>query len=391
MRILKSGKSVTKLQLFIFFLFISVNINAQIRDEINSFVDSSEILVNNGRRMILKKISENDISKVNEIYQYLNSLTLKNNYVAFNYTENLYLNILIGNWNKLTEYMADFNNKIKEIPFPSTYSMSGILYDRIYSSVDSFALQSQISDMDKESKKVVGLFIYLLKIGFANGDYNERLMSFRKEYKESKYEDFLDKFLPGDKYQFSWGISMGSGMVITTGKLADDFKSNALFNAAMDFNVQKIYASFYFNGSALKLKTPFNVLHKGDSLKFEMNESFSYFEFGLKGGYFLIKNERIHFSPYVSISGTSLESKRYDSDNDDKEYKIFSSFSYGGGVHTEFKIMDFNLYEYGNSMRSYLSLKLDGGYNFLAEFNDKYSDINLPYFNFSIVWGFGEF
>jgi hypothetical protein len=67
-----------------------------------------------------------------------------------------------------------------------------------------------------------------------------------------------------------------------------------------------------------------------DTLNFELNEKFSYLDAGLKGGYFIVRSNRFHLAPYASISGSHLESTKYDDPKDkDLEYEIFNSFTYG--------------------------------------------------------------
>ena len=192
------------------------------------------------------------------------------------------------------------------------------------------------------------------------------------------------------KASFAW--SLGSGMVITTGKLANNYKSNASINMSMDINIEKLFTSLYLNASGLKLKEPFSVTLNSEIITFNRNESFHYLDAGLKGGYFFIRNERFHVAPYLSISGSFLESKRFDPEDNEKEYQVFNSFTYGGGLHTEVKIKDLSYTNvYGYAQRSYISLKMEGGYNVIAKFNDNLSKGNTPYFTVAFVWGFGEF
>ncbi|HOV84614.1 MAG TPA: hypothetical protein PLE52_07415, partial [Paludibacteraceae bacterium] len=62
-------------------------------------------------------------------------------------------------------------------------------------------------------------------------------------------------------------------------------------------------------------------------------------------------------------------------------------FIYGGGLHTEFKIIDLN----DNFANGYLSLKLDGGYNVIAHY--KYAPFkgNVMYLKLSLNLGLGIF
>jgi len=111
-------------------------------------------------------------------------------------------------------------------------------------------------------------------------------------------------------------------------------------------------------------------------------------------GYFVIRNNRYHLAPFISIGGAELTSNRFESDDDEKEFKLINSFLCGPGIHTEIKLKQFHIdneYRYGSSALSYISLKLDGGYNFLTEKRIAGFKGNMAYFKFGLVWGIGNF
>jgi hypothetical protein len=162
----------------------------------------------------------------------------------------------------------------------------------------------------------------------------------------------------------------------------------------MDFNVDRVFTSLYLNATNLKLKEPFTAISSYDTLDFTLDEKFSYLDGGLKAGYFFIRNHRFHLAPYISISGSFLESMRYDDpDDNDLEYEVFNSFTYGAGLHTEVKLLHFatsNYYYYGGT-DSHLSLKLEAGMNKMAKFKDPYAVGEITYITCALVWGFGQF
>ena len=159
----------------------------------------------------------------------------------------------------------------------------------------------------------------------------------------------------------------------------------------MDVNVNKVYTSLHVLASGLKLKEPFTGSTKYENMQFQKNELFEYFDAGLKGGYFLIRNNRFHVAPYLSISGSYLKRDRYDSDDDKYEYEIYDSFTYGGGLHTEVKIANFaakNGYAYDDT---YISVKLDAGCDMVTSFKNSHFQGDISYFSLAFVWGFGNF
>ncbi len=376
------------------FLLTTAQLDGQIENEIKTYVDSTEVLVTNGRKMMVNKILDNDYPKASEIYQYLTSLTAGKTFSSFYYSEDIYLNILFCDWDRLVDILLDYSNIGHKYTYRNASEILSIIGSKLSAKSDSLLLESQKSNIDAESKKLIEIIIYVIKNG-SNDEYNSKLKEFEKEYTNSKYNDIISKVLPSKKIKASLGFGLGSGLVSTTDNLKRSFGSNAIINISMDFGIQKIYTSLYLNGTSLKLKEPFSVSNGTETLDFNYNESFQYLDAGLRCGYFIIRNGRINISPYASISGSFLQSKRYDDPDDNKkEYKAFNSFTHGPGLHTEIKLKEFKTsnryYNYGYE-HSYISFKVDAGYNFIAKHKDDYFKGNTPYVMVELIWGIGDF
>ncbi len=376
----------------IIWLISSFQIKAQILDEIKSYVDSSEFIVNNGRKMLINKIAGNEYEKTREIYIYLTELTAGNNYSAFSFTEDLWINILVGSWGNITELMINYNQDGHKKIYPETFEIVSALYDKVTKECDLLSFECLNSELDFESKKVMDLLFYMLKTGTADQVYNSKLKEFRKSFPESKYNDFINGFLPGIKIKTSFAWSIGSGINYFTENLAEDYKPNASVNMSFDFNIGRVFSSFYLRGTNMKLKIPFSILSNTGMIDFEYNEKFHFFDAGVKAGYFMVRNNYFHVAPYLSASGSVFESTLYDTESDGDEYQILNCFTYGAGLHTEVKIKEFeykNMYGYGTN--NFISLKLEGGYNIFTKFKDNYFKGNNPYITVAFVWGMGDF
>jgi hypothetical protein len=253
---------------------------------------------------------------------------------------------------------------------------------------------SKSSQIDEQAKMLIEVLLtYIEKT--SDEEYNDMLAAYKKKFKNQKYDSFEKEFMPNKVIKASWNISLGSGMVFTTKDLSANFSNNASFNFGMDFNVHKVFTSLYLHGTNLKLKEPFMTVSSVDTVHYKLNEKFTYLDAGLKAGYFLARSNRFHLAPYASISGSFLESTRYDNAKDnDLEYEIFNSFTYGAGLHTEIKVHDFksnNMYYYGSTTNGYLSIKLEAGYNKILKFKDTYAIGDTPYIICALVLGFGQF
>ncbi len=98
--------------LFIVLVLTLVGFKAQgqIRDEIRSFVDSTEIFMNNGRRLLLHSIMEDDILKSRQIYFYLRDESQKKNCSALSYQEELLVLAIISDWSGFFNHVSSYND-----------------------------------------------------------------------------------------------------------------------------------------------------------------------------------------------------------------------------------------------------------------------------------------
>jgi hypothetical protein len=64
-------------------MFLNSSLFSQIENEITSFVDSTEITINNGRRLLVSKVQAGEKEKVLEIYNYLSQKTIGKSCAAF--------------------------------------------------------------------------------------------------------------------------------------------------------------------------------------------------------------------------------------------------------------------------------------------------------------------
>lgn len=385
-------KNTFLLNILLLVLF-SFNAQAQIANEIKTYVDSAEVQAVNGRKLLIQKLKEKDDKKANEIYQYLSGLSTETNSAAFNYTENIYANLLLGNWNTLITYMQQYKQKISIFTYPANDPLSRVFYDRISTVTDSLMLKSQESGLDKESQKVIQLTLHLLKVGTADAEYDRLYKAFKQEYKPSAYNDFVTNYLPAATVKASMSLSGGSGIIFPTGKLGDSFSPNALGNFSIDFSINKVYVSLYLTGSGLRLKSPFSAASDIDTLFFDKNESFTYLEGGMKTGYFLLRNNWVQVAPYVNISGTNLESERFDDEEEnEKEFAVLNSFTFGPGIHTAVKLYQNSKTDVNGYQNLYFfALKVDAGYNFHAKYDQKFFKGNTPNVMVGIVMGIGNF
>ncbi|HAZ04979.1 MAG: hypothetical protein A2W95_13450 [Bacteroidetes bacterium GWA2_40_14] len=376
-------------------ILATFSLSAQIENEIRSYVDSSEIIIRNGRRYLEKNLMDRNFSKATEVYNFLADKTENKIYLAFSYDEDLGLNLLLKNFSDLSNKAINYSQYFPKYTHNPEINLYPAIQEQLVKQekeVSSAIAQSGLSDEDKD---MLYIFLYLVVADKADDMYYSQMKEFHKKYPQTKYFDFINNYLPRVRARVSSAYGFGVSGVFPTGKLGEGFKSNVNFNLCWDFNIGKVYSSLYMQAGALKVKTPFSVNNSVQTITFDEDENFTYLDAGVLVGYFAVRNEHIHVAPFGAIMGTSLTSNMYDNPDDEKyELDIISSFTAGLGLKTEIKLFDYemhNFYGNGYGQKSYVSLKFEGGYNVIAKTEFDEFDGDVAYVRATLMWGFGSF
>ncbi|MFZ4583160.1 MAG: hypothetical protein ACOYM7_10970 [Paludibacter sp.] len=106
----------TKLQtLIILGLFICINTQAQIESEIKNYVDSNEIIMNNGRKYLIQCFQEDNPQKVQEVFHYLMMKGEQRKCSAFSFKEQILLGLIMRDCNGLLLLMENQCRLDKEL------------------------------------------------------------------------------------------------------------------------------------------------------------------------------------------------------------------------------------------------------------------------------------
>ena len=367
---------------------------AQIGNEIRNYVDSTELLLDNGRKLLLDNLAKEDNKKANEIYAYLINLTKDKGYKAFYYSEVLLVNILSQNFTEFLDKAENYATYVKDARYNTNVPLNDVLHQEIGKRKERIENAIVSSDRTDEEKQILLIFLKLVNESNRDDDYFTMVRNYKKQYAVSKYSEFIEKYIPGPRVKAAWNSHMGAAWLFPTGKLADNFSNGVGFSFGMDFNIGKVYASLRMTGGTLLLKQPYLATTQYGSLFFGKDDSFSYFDGGLELGYFLVRSDRFQIAPHASISGNNLRSSYYESEDSKKEIDIYNCAALGVGLHSEVKIFQFEqapYYGYGYPMKSYISVKLDVGYQWLTKFENTNFTGNMAYAKLAFVWGFGDF
>lgn len=374
---------------------------AQIEEKLPANIDTMQNIVIKGRQKMIDLLMEKDYPTIRQSYRYLDEITLEKDNTPFDYTEYLYLNLLLGNWNVLTDYMMEYGESEQMVPYPVNDPLKTSLMDHIAEISDSLLIKSQNAPIDNDGKSVINMLVHLIKNDKPDHKYYSLLDQHNKTFKESAYKDFIVNYLPAPKLKEAYSFSLGSGMIFPTGKLEERFSQKPSFYASLDFNYHRVFGSFHVQAAGLKLKVPFILEVEGEKINYLKNDIFNYQDFGIKGGYLLVRSSRFHMGPYATINGIILSTTDYTflerllqkaEDDENWEYKLIYSFCAGGGMHTEIKLLETHkMNKTFGLIDNYLSIKADAGYNYIIDHDMKLFQGNTWYYYVALVYGIGIF
>ncbi len=370
-------------------LILTPALNGQIENEIRAYIDSTQLMVTNGHKMLEACIHEGDLNKAAEIYDYLTRFTHDKTRKAFSYREEVWLNTLFGRWESLADLLERYSDLSSRLTFSYYSAILPSISNQMREHEQSLRSGYMNSGLDAESLDLFDMLFHLILEGGRNVEYNTLFNSFRKSYPESRYREAIKRYFPDRYIRVAMGFSIGSGVLLPQGALGQNTGDGIAGMMSLDLPIGRVYASLYFQSGSLKLKEPYDVIDSEEILTFMPDEKFQYLDGGVRAGFLAVRNSRLQVAPFITIGGASLESKRYGPSENDKEFKALSSFIYGPGLHTEVRLTGFDPYRTGGL--TYVSLKLEGGLNIVAKSHHEHFRGNMAWINAALLFGLGEF
>ena len=196
----------TKLFLSAFVFFATLNTaKAQIDMEslLTNFVDTTELMVNNGRRMMIQHVQAGDFQGVAELYELLNERTRAKNCDAFLYNESLLIAILTENWKEFLRKAENFSEIVRTpICYPiRDQQLFFALRSDFHANSSNFFNSAMKAGLTDEEKEVVELFFYIVRHG-QDENFDRKIRAFKRNQPRSKYDDFVRNYLPSPEQSF---------------------------------------------------------------------------------------------------------------------------------------------------------------------------------------------
>ncbi len=371
---------------------------AQIEKEILNYVDTTDLLANNGRKMLGKALIDNDSDKAEEIFLFLDTMQLHNNKRVFGKFERIRIDLLLHRWEDLDNELQNFGDVYNEAWYPDATPLRDILYEECIIHADELKIAVHIDNNDPEFVDFIEIFIVFLSDTEKSYDFMNMLTEYNKKYPDTPYQQFINH-LSGRSIDSSysepkrtyWGLAIGSGYMGNTGGLSNYFDGCAVFSANMDFCFGNVWGAMNANVGSGKLKRQIEGFVNDKNTIFEKGESFNISNVGFRGGYMVVTTPHFNLSPFGDFGLYSIQSRMYDSDSKMDEYKPVSSFKYGGGIQCQLKLFNWNIHEGYYTMGTFIALQLSAAYNLHTSQDKPEYKGDIYVLEARLVWGIGNF
>lgn len=345
-----------KLLLFPFFLVGGIYIFSQVPDEIANMPLSKVEIIERGRNLLLEALLDDDLTKANRYFNYLENNVSNEHYAAFSPYEKLLLATYLGHYNIALKEIIK-TDSIQQIPpfdrkyaiVPNDRQFEQKLGEKFYGYKPLALDEIRNSTLPDEEKSVL---IYTIEDVYlysdARGDdkmfqklkneLNRKCENFFAKYPNSKYTNYLRTNLYKEEGEYSWGY--GIDFLFGYGMVTDDLQ-NYLSNgaiASMGFSLFYKKALFSFQFESISSQTRQDMVFS-DGTVWNAKSKAGLYNSRFNLGYRILDNNRISIAPNAGIGWSSFDPV----DKDKKAYPELenvrlSSFAYNVGLLFDFYI-----------------------------------------------------
>ncbi len=373
---------------------------AQIENEIKNYVDSAEVLMNNGRKLLVTSVKNGNRQKSQEVFQYLSMKGDAQNCSVFSFNEQLVLNVFFKNWEQVLDLMRNYQSGHEEMCYQFAESVQEIIESEFRRDIPDKEVVQQSVRLSIEEQELLDLYFYFLQNGSKDNKYASLKTRFLNKFPFSKYQNFVNNALPDVEMNIDVSCTLGPKFSYPVGDLYNYFFNPVGLSLSTDFGFSHYYVSAYLDFSFAMLKKPLTLTGiSGNSHQFIAGDVFKKYDMGLKTGYFIVRNNRLFIAPYASIlTGGYMESRLYATQEDTgAEFNVYSCLTPGLGACAEYRLFNYSMKNIpfysaflNFSQSGYVGIKLDAGFN--AVFKNTANPVGgvFSYATISFVIGYGK-
>ncbi len=334
------------------FMLLATAIYAQedIRAEILSFPDSTELIIRNGRKLVIDRILAGDHKKAVSTINFLKNETDKR-YVIFYPVEELLLSLAVRNFPlflynaKNYEHLLDEKTKSVRVD-----SILEELNEYLNNEIHFISEELESSHLAEKDKEIIRLYIR-----YYSGDNTATLYKDIKNYQKSNPDSeyaYFSKQLKKSSGTSRTNFLIGYGNEFLTGEIADMFTGrNHFLNMEIDVFINQLYLSMFISGSVSKVFSETDLPVKKKELIHAKDEKASALKYGAKIGRKIYSGQNMNLYPFLSFGGYEInsQSKEFkEMDTKNPKNNLVGSFFTGIGAASDIvlrKWVSHSLYE----------------------------------------------
>lgn len=377
---------------FLFALFGTL-IYAQedIKTEILSYPDSTEMIIRNGRKLVLDRVLAGDHKKAMSAINFLKNETDKR-YVIFYPAEELLLSLAVRNFPLFLYNAKNYEHLMEEkTKAVRVESILAELNEYLTVEMPFISEELEASKLAEKDKEIIRLYIrYYTNENSAT--LNKDIRNYQRANPDSDYNYFssqLKRLSNAGRTNFLFGY----GNEFLFGDIAEEFTNQIHFlNMELDVFINQLYLSMFIGGSISKVNSKDDLPVKSKELIHAKGEKASSLKYGAKIGRKIYSGSNMNLYPFLSFGGYEINSQSSEfkeKDSANPKNNLVSSFFTGVGAASDIvlkKWVSHSLYE----PSALIFIRPEIGYDKLWS-KKQYAGGSDFYFKLSIGFSLGAF
>ncbi len=337
-----------------------------LKQQIISFTDSTEMIIRNGRKLVVEKVTTSHHEEAIQTMEYMKK-NVAQEYVVFLPVEELLISLATSNFDKFLFVAANYHSLLDD-------KTKSVQMEEITNDLHTYLSQElPLIKKDLQASKILPAekdFIQIYLDFYERKDkmeVNKSIKNYLKTYPDSPYSKFLTDLKTYTTTGYM-NICIGYGHEFINGNISNAFNSNfQIMQLEIDWFVNQLYLSFFFNGSVSKIITkqdlpliPTNLTQNKGSQAFSL-------KYGVKMGHSVFTNKTFNVFPYLSFGGYQMNAEKSNLENIDpnEKYKLVESFFTGVGTSCDITLKNINA-AHTTQKIGYVIIRPTIGYDFFV-------------------------
>lgn len=326
-------------------MFLSTTLLAQtdIKQDIIAFTDSTELMIRNGRNLVVDKTVKGDAQGARKTMDYLKE-NVPDDQIIFYPVEELLLSLAHSNF----EMFLFVSENMDEMLDGKTQT---VYMNNIMESLQFFLLQElpiikkdlEKAELNKEDKAFVRLYILYYESDDKNLIKTE-VKAFKKKYKSSKHLEFIEK-IETSVQTGAMNFCLGYGHEFLQGAIADNFDPRfQSMSFELEWFLNRFYISLFFQGSVEKIYSNSDLPVLKYDYMHDQHQGIYTVKYGMKLGRTWYTTKHINCFSYVSIGGYQIKADKSQfgiPSTEDVNLNLVNTFSPGIGTACDITIKEF--------------------------------------------------